>query len=248
MQLARECRGYQDFRFPEVKSVWIGCRAVDTMVTVRLNNDIPVADFRALVHLMGLTISLPGGLLEKRRALLDGLLLLTTSHNWIWQLREVDRAEVATLSHLADSSAIFPENDVPNGNPSAIEVLPHCLIGQRCFPSGETGRIVLLREPYALPYGPRETLIIQMILEEVPWLYRSVWNRGLSEQDSLPQRQKDVLVHLSKGCCRKEIAAMMGISAHTVSDYTKVIFATFGVHSQAELMNLFYKGTITIKQ
>ena len=87
-----------------------------------------------------------------------------------------------------------------------------------------------------------------MVMEEVPWLYRSDWNRGPSQHDALPRRQKDVLVHLLSGRTRKEIASLMEISSHTVSDYTKIIFATYCVHSQAELMNLFYKGTIIIRQ
>ena len=52
----------------------------------------------------------------------------------------------------------------------------------------------------------------------------------------LPPRQRQVLELLLEGLADKEIAERLGISRHTVNQYTKQIYRRFGVTSRAVLM------------
>lgn len=51
---------------------------------------------------------------------------------------------------------------------------------------------------------------------------------------ALTPREREVLFLLAGGLSRKECAASCGISPHTVSDYTKSIYAKLGVHNIVE--------------
>ncbi len=52
--------------------------------------------------------------------------------------------------------------------------------------------------------------------------------------DTLTQRERDVLVLLSRGCVDKEIARLLGISSWTVHEHVKRIFDKLHVHSRVE--------------
>ena len=55
----------------------------------------------------------------------------------------------------------------------------------------------------------------------------------------LAKRQREVLELLLCGQSAKEIAATLGISRHTVNDYSKALYRHFGVHGRAELAACF---------
>lgn len=52
----------------------------------------------------------------------------------------------------------------------------------------------------------------------------------------LTGRRRVVFEKLSHGVGRKQIAAELGLSEHTVNDYVKAVYRHFGVNSQAALM------------
>jgi DNA-binding NarL/FixJ family response regulator len=52
--------------------------------------------------------------------------------------------------------------------------------------------------------------------------------------ETLTQRERDVLVLLSRGCVDKEIARLLGISSWTVHEHVKRIFDKLHVHSRVE--------------
>ena len=52
--------------------------------------------------------------------------------------------------------------------------------------------------------------------------------------DTLTQRERDVLVLLSRGCVDKEIARLLGISSWTVHEHVKRVFEKLHVHSRVE--------------
>jgi NarL family two-component system response regulator LiaR len=56
--------------------------------------------------------------------------------------------------------------------------------------------------------------------------------------ETLTPRERDVLMCLAQGCSRAEIAAELGMSAHTVRTHTNKIFAKLGVHSRLEAVAL----------
>ena len=57
--------------------------------------------------------------------------------------------------------------------------------------------------------------------------------------DTLPPRQREVLVLLLRGDAPKQIAPSLGVSVHTVNEYIKEIHRHFDVSSRAELLALF---------
>lgn len=89
-------------------------------------------------------------------------------------------------------------------------------------------------------FTERERVLLHTILAEIPWLHASGWpeDRGV-EIPRLSPRERIVLNLLLDGRTRKEIAANLELSAHTVGDYIKAVYRFFGVGSQAELMNKF---------
>jgi DNA-binding NarL/FixJ family response regulator len=103
--------------------------------------------------------------------------------------------------------------------------------------------IGLLRRYHREKFSARESRIAHIVLTEVPWLHEQGWpmDRGASAP-ALSQRLRLALNLLTLGQSRKEIAARMNISTHTVQGYVKTIYRHFGVHSQGELMNRFYEG------
>ena len=53
---------------------------------------------------------------------------------------------------------------------------------------------------------------------------------------ALSRRAAQTLEQLLGGASEKEIADRMGLSAHTVHQYVKTVYRSFGVRSRAELM------------
>jgi DNA-binding CsgD family transcriptional regulator len=92
-------------------------------------------------------------------------------------------------------------------------------------------------------FTDREMQIADIILSEVTWLHLSGWpeDRG-AKVPQLSPRQRTVLNLLLDGRPRKEIADIIGISEHTVSEYVKNIYRVFAVNSQPELMRKYMLG------
>lgn len=90
------------------------------------------------------------------------------------------------------------------------------------------------------PFTTREVQIVHIVLTEVPWLHLSGWpeDRGATVPSLYP-KQRIVLNLLLDGMSRKQIAAHLNLSEHTVSGYAKDIYRHFGVHSHPELMKRF---------
>ena len=60
-----------------------------------------------------------------------------------------------------------------------------------------------------------------------------------ASEATLPQRLRPVLSALLSGDGSKQIAMNLGLSRHTVLEYTKQIYRRLGVHGRGELMALF---------
>jgi DNA-binding CsgD family transcriptional regulator len=96
------------------------------------------------------------------------------------------------------------------------------------------------------PFSTRDGMLIDLLGEELARDFGCTAARplGLHPRSSaaaprgpaLPRRHLQVLTLLAAGASEKEIADALSISAHTVHDYTKALYRTFGVHSRAELL------------
>lgn len=93
-------------------------------------------------------------------------------------------------------------------------------------------------------FDERQRRIVHLITSQIDWLHRADTEvPGNNDRLlSLTPRQREILIHLLGGASRKEIAARVNLSEHTIADYTKVIYRALGVNSRAELSSLFMAG------
>ena len=92
-------------------------------------------------------------------------------------------------------------------------------------------------------FTERETRLAHIVLSEVPWLHEEGWpeDRGATVP-FLPPRLRLVLNLLLDGRNRKDIAASLELSEHTVAGYQKEIYAHFDVSTHVALMRRFQLG------
>jgi DNA-binding CsgD family transcriptional regulator len=103
--------------------------------------------------------------------------------------------------------------------------------------------IGIYRRADAPLFTDRERRIAHIILTEVPWLHELGWPEDLgAKAPALSRKRRLVLNLLLEGHDRKTVADQLSLSPHTVSDYVKDIYKTFGVNSRAELMHRFRVG------
>ena len=60
--------------------------------------------------------------------------------------------------------------------------------------------------------------------------------------ESLPPRLRPVLRRLLAGDAEKQAVLKLGLSPHTIHEYTKKLYRTFGVNSRGELLAQFVSG------
>ena len=109
---------------------------------------------------------------------------------------------------------------------------------------GEGTSVAAFYRPVGAPaFTPREARIAHIVLTGVPWLHeQSRPHATATEIPKLPPRCRLILNQLVTGRARKEIAADLELSLHTVNDYIKRIFRHFGVHSQTQLVARLRNG------
>lgn len=89
-------------------------------------------------------------------------------------------------------------------------------------------------------YTERERLIVRIVTTEVEWLHRAgISAADLPPVESMSPRLRHVMLLLLAGSARKQIAAELGISLHTVNEYVAQVYARLAVRSRAELMARF---------
>jgi DNA-binding CsgD family transcriptional regulator len=115
------------------------------------------------------------------------------------------------------------------------------MLSLRPMPEGGTSGIGLYRKTGAQGFTQRETLIVHIILSEIPWLHYQHF-RDQEKITRLYPRHRTVLNLLCDGWSRKKIATHLGLSENTVHGYAKAIFKHFNVHSHSELMARLSQG------
>jgi DNA-binding NarL/FixJ family response regulator len=75
------------------------------------------------------------------------------------------------------------------------------------------------------------------VVEEIPWLHEmNSTTETTPVRCKLPPRQQATLVLLIQGWSYKAIAAHLHVSPHTVQEYIKCIYRSFGINSRAGLI------------
>lgn len=89
----------------------------------------------------------------------------------------------------------------------------------------------------ASPFGPEARELVRIFHLECAWLRRApAPPPAPSSGASLPPRARDVLGALLRGAADKQIAHDLGLSPHTVRQYVKLIYRSYGVSSRSELL------------
>ncbi|WP_265594119.1 helix-turn-helix transcriptional regulator [Haloferula sp. BvORR071] len=244
-----------------------------------------------MIRLVGDVAACRGGVTEKRRVLMDGLIRLVEAHSWLWtvspkeHLKPGKRPVFTVLSHGGFEDGQFPRLlkaiDHPESwgifdkmsremkqrtthltwtrrqmdgedqfNHKTVRPLWHAagvgelMISACPLKTGELGGVGVYRAVGAPEFDLRHARIVHIVLAEVPWLNDVAWQE--EEQPTLlpklSPRRRTVLNLVLEGHSRKEMAAQLGISIHTLDGYVKDIFRHFGVHSQAGLIARFHSG------
>lgn len=103
------------------------------------------------------------------------------------------------------------------------------------FAPGRSGRWVRLHATWADPGGHQETVVV---LEPArPVELADILGRACG----MTSRERQVTMWIARGLSSKEIGRELGISAMTVNDHLKAVFAKVGVHSRRQLVaNLYF--------
>ncbi len=117
------------------------------------------------------------------------------------------------------------------------------LLSARPIPGVGTSVIGFYRPVSAPLFTPREARLAHIVLTGVTWLHEAgLPHAAARDVPKLSPRCRHILLQLVAGRPRKDIAADLGISVHTVNDHMKQIYRHFGVHSQAQLIARFLNG------
>lgn len=111
------------------------------------------------------------------------------------------------------------------------------------FPLSQPGLVVGLginRAWNDRPFGEREKRLIELMHDQLAWLYRQFDQENESGfphvKRPLSQRLQQTLARLVAGDSEKQIASTLNLSVHTVHDYVKQLYRLYGVNSRAELL------------
>ena len=117
------------------------------------------------------------------------------------------------------------------------------ILSARPGSGGQISMIGLYRKFDGPLFDRRESRIAHILLSEIPDLHDDTipetFNSGVA---SLSARLRQVFNCLLVGQSRKEIAAGLELSIHTVGEYISEIYRRFDVHSQTELIRRFLVG------
>jgi DNA-binding CsgD family transcriptional regulator len=115
-------------------------------------------------------------------------------------------------------------------------------------PDGRRLKLSFHREMNDTPYTERHAQLLQLFNQNLANLYVLPRTEHSQETDaridSLPARVRPVLQRLLAGDAEKQAALKLGLSPHTVHEYTKLLYRTFGVNSRGELLAQFVTGLV----
>ncbi len=117
------------------------------------------------------------------------------------------------------------------------------LLSARPTSDGQVSMIGLYRHFDRPFFNEEESRIAHIVLSEIPSLHEAISPVELNDEVvGLSPRLRQVLNLLLQGSTRKEIAATLSLSIHTVGDYIADIYKRFKVHSQTDLVRRFLIG------
>ena len=117
------------------------------------------------------------------------------------------------------------------------------ILSCRSTADGQVSMLAFYRSADRAFFTERDSRVSHIVLSESPSLYENISPASLNgEVRALSSRLREVLNCLIQVFSRKEIANLLGLSVHTVSDYISTIYKRFKVHSHADLIRRFFTG------
>ncbi|WP_193214362.1 helix-turn-helix transcriptional regulator [Luteolibacter marinus] len=241
-----------------------------------------------MIRLVGEVAAMRGGMIEKRRKLMNGLLKLLGADRWWWSVANPNgpdgRPSYTAVSHGGFEDGLFAKLLAAVEFPGSWHVFTYfareleetkvhmtrtrrqmdfdgrfespetkrmwneagvgdLLLSVCPLETGDYSAVGIYRSSDSRPFDPREAHITHLLMTELTWLHALGWTEDQNETlPKLSPRRRTVLNLVLEGQSRKEMAAALKISVHTLDGYVKDIFRHFGVHSQAELIASFRTG------
>ncbi len=160
---------------------------------------------------------------------------------WAAELAAGVRAQVTRLLQQVDPElTIF---DRPVGKLWRAAGIGPILVSGRRLESNLVSGIAVYRRHGRPLFDEREARIAHILLTEVPWLHEVAGpDSPVATVPLVSNRERTVLNLLIHGLSRKQIAAALSLSEHTVNDYVKAVYRHFNVNSQVQLANRFHRG------
>jgi DNA-binding CsgD family transcriptional regulator len=120
-------------------------------------------------------------------------------------------------------------------------------------PDGRHLKLSFHRELNDPPYGEHHVRLLHVFNENLAGLYSATTHsatanaiessartpKAENQVETLPMRLRPVLRRLLAGDAEKQVAQKLGLSPHTVHEYTKGLYRSFSVNSRAELLAKF---------
>ena len=117
------------------------------------------------------------------------------------------------------------------------------ILSARPTSDGQVSMLGLYRKTGRPLFNEAESRIAHIVLSEIPSLHEAISPVDLNDGVvGLSPRLRQVLNCMLQGYSRKEIAASLELSIHTVGDYINELYQRFGVHSQIDLVRRFLVG------
>jgi DNA-binding CsgD family transcriptional regulator len=118
-------------------------------------------------------------------------------------------------------------------------------------PQGRYLKLSIHRELHDSPFTERHAQLLHIFNQNLSNLYDPAPRREPlpaplvlpdPRVNSLPPRLRPVLQRILAGDAEKQAALKLGLSPHTIHEYTKALYRAFGVSSRGELMAQFVSG------
>jgi DNA-binding CsgD family transcriptional regulator len=156
------------------------------------------------------------------------------------RLTVVSQATVTRSDLINDelwyASNVFNANLYPIG-------LDDFLTSVRYFSKDSWHCLTIFRELDRGKFGTREKELLHLAMTGVAWLEPKASESIPPDTFSkITPRQRVVMLYLLDGVPRKQIAAKLGLTLHTVNDHVKSLYEHFGVQSATELSARFLKS------
>jgi DNA-binding CsgD family transcriptional regulator len=216
------------------------------------------ADLRALVRMLAEVAAMEGCRLFKQNRILTGLSDLVGANFWLWGRQSDSRGDGGWIE-CAWGDVSGRIEAAGHGDRRAMDLLfagdssERAVVGglavgpvlSRFGPPGENGRcgIALGRMAGGAEFSERERDLVEIVLEEIPWLLDPDGEvQPAIAGVRLSGQMEQALEFLLLGLPRKEIAGRMGVSINTVAGYVRDIYHRLGVRSHPELMTRYSGG------